>query len=165
MTHGRSYTPLYHLYKGIKERCYRPTDDNKRKNYYERGIRICDEWLNDYLKFEEWAYSNGYERGLTIDRIDNSKGYSPDNCRWITKSKQAENRRSNVYITINNETHTMAEWCRINNINRSAVCKRIEKYGWDAVKAVTTPTRTYIKYGPHSRKRKADMLASKVDDI
>lgn len=143
ITHGDSRTRLYRLYKGIKERCYKPTDENKRKNYYERGIRMCDEWFNNWLSFKEWALKSGYSEGLTIERINNNKGYSPDNCKWIPRAEQAANRRTNIFITIGTETHTIAEWCRINNISIDAACKRIEAYGWDPVKAVTTPTRQY----------------------
>lgn len=154
--HGDSYTRLYKIYKGMKSRCYGDYDKNHMKNYKNRGITICDEWLNNWLAFKQWAYSNGYTDVLTIERIDNNKGYSPDNCKWITKEEQATNRRTNLYITINDETHTMAEWCRINNINRNTACKRIEAYGWDPVLAVTKPTRKFEKYGQHSRKRIAD---------
>ena len=152
-THGDSRTPLYRLYKGIKERCYHPTDYNKKKNYFDRGIRMCDDWYNNYLSFKEWAYSNGYQKGFTIDRIDNDKGYSPENCRWVPRAEQASNRRTNTYITIDGETHTVAEWCRINNINTQSAYKRICSYGWDPVKSVTTPTRTWIRNGPYSRNK------------
>lgn len=162
--HGKSHTKLYRLYKGIIERCYRPTDENKKRNYYDKNIRMCDEWKNNYLSFEEWALSNGYRENLTIDRINNNKGYSPDNCRWITREQQASNRRTNRMITIGNETHTMSDWCNINNVSYNAACKRIEAYGWDEIKAVSQPTRTYVKNRPFSRKN-SDMLASKVDDI
>lgn len=154
--HGESRTRLYRIYKGMKARCYHPADENQRKNYYDRGIKICDEWLNDFLTFRNWAYENGYTDELTIERIDNNKGYSPDNCKWIPRVQQAANRRTNMEIQINGVTHTMSEWCKINNVNRSAACKRIEAYGWNPVEAVTIPIRKYEKYGPFSRKRKQD---------
>jgi hypothetical protein len=85
-----------------------------------RGIRICSEWRNNFRAFEEWALSNGYEQGLYIDREDNDKGYSPDNCRFITPEHSACNRRSNVYITAWGETKLQKEWlldtrCTVNH--------------------------------------------------
>ncbi len=161
LKHGDSQSRLYGIWSSMKNRCYGNYDKNQIRNYKERGITICDEWLHDYSAFKEWAIDNGYADNLTIDRINNDKGYSPDNCRWITKEEQASNRRTNVFITINNITHTMSEWCRINNINVEAACKRIEAYGWDPVKAVTTPTRIYEWYGKASRKRRADEQAKR----
>lgn len=155
-THGDSRTRLYKIYYSMKSRCYGNWDKRQMKNYRDRGITICDEWLNDYPAFRDWAMQNGYNDTLTIERIDNDKGYSPDNCKWIPLKEQAANRRTNYYITIDDETHTMAEWCRRNNVSRDAACKRIEAYGWDPVLAVTTPTRAYEEYGRFSRKRKAD---------
>ena len=76
-------------------RCY-----SKKNVYYKhyggRGIRICNEWLNDFLKFEQWSYQNGYKDGLTIDRINVNGDYCPSNCRFITTQEQSQNRRSNI---------------------------------------------------------------------
>ena len=72
----------------MKRRCYNPNVD-AYKYYGGKGVTICDEWREDYAKFKAWAYANGYEPGLTIDRIDSNGNYEPSNCRWITF---AENR-------------------------------------------------------------------------
>ena len=155
-THGDSYTRLYKIYKGMKRRCYTTKDESVARNYKNRGIGICSEWLEIYINFKRWAINNGYKDNLSIDRINNDKGYSPDNCRWVTRRQQANNKRTNIYITINNVTHTMSEWCLINNVSVDAACKRIELYGWNPEKAVTTPIRQYEKYGKYSRKRIVD---------
>ena len=76
----------------MKERCYRPSNDNY-KYYGALVITICDEWLNDFDAFANWSMANGYSEIFTIDRKDNAKGYSPDNCRWITIQDQQKNKR------------------------------------------------------------------------
>jgi hypothetical protein len=90
--------PLYKTYYGMKDRCYNPNMIHYN-NYGGRGITICNEWLDkkDGIKnFITWAEQNGYvpNNGLTIDRINNNKGYSPDNCRWVTWDIQISNRRT-----------------------------------------------------------------------
>lgn len=143
--HGDSYSRLYQEFYRMHIRCYGNCDATTKRIYQDRNIGICSAWLHNYPEFKNWALNNGYNDGLTIDRIDNDLGYSPENCRWITQLEQASNKRNNVRITINNITHTMSEWCRINGVSYTAACKRIEQYGWDPVKAVTEPTRTYNK--------------------
>ena len=79
---------LYHIFYGIKARCLNPNCPAYPK-YGARGIQICNEWVDSYSAFEAWAYENGYRTGLTIDRIDPSKNYCPENCRWITLSENS----------------------------------------------------------------------------
>lgn len=90
--HNMSYSKIYKVWNGMKTRCY-----NKNFLYYcnygGRGIKICDEWKNDFSKFYEWAINNGYKEGLTIDRINNDGNYEPNNCRWVTRAEQNRNKR------------------------------------------------------------------------
>lgn len=98
LTHGDckrgSVTHLYKTWRKIKARC-KSQSPRTKPYYFDRGIKVCDEWM-DYIVFKEWALANGYNEELTIDRIDNDKGYSPDNCRFVTFQEQAWNRRSNL---------------------------------------------------------------------
>ena len=97
LTHGQSHTRLYKVFRDMKTRCYNKNSPDY-KNYGGRGITICDEWLKDFLSFARWAFLNGYDptapkMQCTIDRIDNDKGYAPNNCRWVDIATQNRNRR------------------------------------------------------------------------
>lgn len=119
---------IYKIWKNIKSRCFN-SDDKDYKNYGKRGIRVCKEWLNDFMSFYNWAVSNSYSEELTIDRIDFNGDYEPPNCRWANPKQQARNRRNNRYITYNNETHCIAEWAEIVNIPRKCLEYRLRN--WD----------------------------------
>lgn len=77
---------LYNIWSCMRQRCNNPNHTAARW-YHDKGIRVCPEWEHDFFAFQSWALEHGYENPLTIDRIDSDKGYSPDNCRWITRSE------------------------------------------------------------------------------
>ena len=136
----KEYDRLRTVYFGIKNRCYNKNTNNYYR-YGAKGITMCEEWKNNGLAFCEWAIANGYnpnaKRGeCTLDRIDNNKGYSPDNCRWITNKEQCRNKRNTIKFTINNETKSLKEWCEIYNIKYSLAYYRLKR-GWTLQKALT----------------------------
>lgn len=120
---------IYTIWQGIKSRCY--NKGNSRYNRYgSRGISVCDEWNNDFMKFYNWAKENGYSDKLTIDRIDNDKNYTPENCRWVDIKTQCNNRNTNIKITIGNATKTLKEWCNIFELNYSKILARYTRNGF-----------------------------------
>lgn len=138
--HGGIKTRLYHIWSAMIERCHNP-NHKSYKNYGGRGVTVCDSWRTNFAIFQTWALVNGYRDGLTIDRINNNNSYNPDNCRWITHKDQQYNKRDNHLITFNGETHTLTEWAEITGINRNTLSARLNKLGWSAEKALTTPVK------------------------
>lgn len=136
----KTRSSLIKIFNHMKERCYDETD-RRYADWGGRGIRICQEWLNDREKFIDWAINNGYKTGLSIDRIDNDGDYCPENCRWVTLSENNQNRRSCRFYTLNGKTQNLQQWCDEYNISRSMVNKRLAM-GWDFEKALTTPKKT-----------------------
>lgn len=136
--HGLRHSRLYGIWLQMKNRCYNLKTE-RYPDYGGRGITICNEWKDDFKAFYDWAMSHGYQENLTIDRINNDGNYEPSNCRWITRERQAINKRNNHNITFNGETHCYAEWARITGIPRHAIVNRIAHYGWSIDRALTTP--------------------------
>lgn len=107
-THRLSKTPVYRLWKGLRQRCFNP-NSLAFHNYGGRGITLCEEWKNSAESFCEWALENGYQSGLSIDRIDVDGNYEPNNCRFVDRSVQNNNRRDNIYVNYENERITIKQ--------------------------------------------------------
>ena len=133
------------IFAGMIQRCYNSTNKNYCL-YGAKGIQICQEWIDNPLKFEEWSLLNGYADNLTIDRIDSSKDYSPKNCRWITNSENS--RRANAhYLEINGVSLSGKQWafeCGFGcNIINSLLRKNPEEKVKELIeKRLQDPTKT-----------------------
>ena len=125
-TDPETYRLIKTAFNSMHGRC--STSYHKPENYHDRGIAVCDEWTT-FEPFLEWALENGFEQGLTLDRIDVNGGYNPDNCRWTTQKVQSNNKRTNVYITIDGETKTMRQWADHFGVSYPMVKAR-KRYGW-----------------------------------
>ena len=138
-THGLSKHPTYKLWSGMKERCYKPNNKNYDR-YGGRGIRVCDEWLNNFMIFHDWCIANGYQKGLQIDRIENDGNYEPSNCQFISQTHNARNK-SNTKLTLDlaNEIRmkkilspdlSQRELARIYNTNQKTIWSIINNKLW-----------------------------------
>lgn len=121
---------LYIRYKGMKARCHNK-NHIEYKNYGGRGIKVCEDWKKDYYCFQKWAYDNGYQRELQIDRIDTNGNYEPSNCRWVSPKINSNNRNNNHYIEYLGIKKTMTEWSEILNANYSSLRGYINTYHYD----------------------------------
>ena len=138
--HGETNTKLFHVWTGMLCRCNNPHAINYNI-YGAKGIKVCDEWANDFTKFRDWAYENGYREDLTIDRIDYNGIYEPSNCRWCTNKEQSRNRRSNKLVTYKGETHCVADWADIIGMKYSVLLSRLHNPHYSLERAFTEPPR------------------------
>lgn len=135
---------LYNVWRGIKKRCNNPTY-YAYPSYGGRGIKMCEYW-NDFEHFYEWALQNGYEVGLTLDRIDNEGNYEPNNCRWATWKTQGNNRRTNKLISYNGKTQTISEWADEIGISTNALWERLHRNKMPLELALTAPKGTINRW-------------------
>ena len=127
LSHRKTGTRLYRIWKTMRCRCNNP-HSKSYMDYGARGIKICDEWVNNPGLFETWSFENGYDDTLTIDRIKSDKDYCPENCRWVTKADNSK-YATGIFITVDDETKTEAEWCRTINVSRGLIGTYIKRYG------------------------------------
>lgn len=114
------------IWTGVKERCYKAYS-KAYKNYGGRGIKVCEEWLNNFTAFYTWALNNGYRVDLTLDRIDNNGDYCPGNCKWISLGEQQKNRRDTVFLTYKGKTMILKDWADKLEVLPSTITGRIRR--------------------------------------
>ncbi len=132
ITHGMTNTPTWKSWQSMKARCY-----DKNHEYYKyyggRGITVCDRWRESFENFLEDMRER--PSGMTLDRIDSNKEYFKENCKWSTTKEQNRNKRSNILLTYNNETKTLAQWAKELNMGYMKLWHRI-KNGWPIERAL-----------------------------
>lgn len=134
--HGLHGHPIYKHWQAMKVRCYN-VNTKAYPDWGGRGIRVCDEWLNDFKAFYDWSILNGWKKGLSLDRYPNNDGnYEPNNCRWATRKQQAGNTRGNRWIEYKGERMIAKHWADRIGIPVSHLLIRI-KNGWPLEKAMT----------------------------
>lgn len=135
-THGKSRSPLYKIWSGMKQRCL---DKNCKAyvNYGGRGIKICENWIDSFSCFYN-DMSESYKKGLEIDRIDNNGNYELSNCKWSNREEQSNNRRSNIILEFNGIKKNITQWAEFTKISRKIIFQRISR-GWSIEKALTSP--------------------------
>lgn len=124
---------LRNIWYGVKHRTSNP-EHSAFKNYGARGIDLCERWQVIENFYQDLIF--GYSPGFELDRIDNDKGYSPENCRWATPKQQANNRRSSRLITIDGHTKTLAQWIEYRGLDSKIVRNRIYMYKWPIERAL-----------------------------
>jgi len=143
-THGMASNSkphtLYRTWNQIKDRCFKP-NIKAYVNYGGRGITVCPEWISSFDLFYKWCIDNGWQKGLTLDRINNNGNYEPNNCRWVDYKVQSRNKRTNINLTAFGETKCLTDWSLDNRcvVGYSTLQSRIVKWGWDTEKALTFP--------------------------
>lgn len=115
------------IFIGMLDRCYNSKEKAYRW-YGAKGIKVCDEWLQNPKFFEDWALNNGYQDNLTIDRKDENKDYSPENCRWVTISDNSKYKSTTKIIEVNGVKHTGREWASILNLGTNTINKMLRNY-------------------------------------
>ncbi len=142
ITHGLSRTRSYRSWSLMKARC---SNKNVKRyaEYIDRGITVCERWM----EFEKFLADMGEKpEGKSLDRIDNNKGYSPDNCRWATSKEQMNNTRGNRWITYKSELKRLHEWALIAKVSTDTFRTRLRR-GWTIERALAHPLNVEKKEG------------------
>lgn len=140
ITHGMTGTHLYRCYRQMLDRCYRSNNDHYHM-YGGRGITVCEEWRSGFEAFRDWAFKNGYQEKLSLDRIDVNGNYAPDNCRWISLEDQCHNKRQSRMYEFNGKVQDIAQWANEYGLKYATLAGRLDR-GWDIETALTKPIDT-----------------------
>lgn len=132
-THGKSKTTEFNVWVGMNQRCHNPNNE-RYDQWGGRGITVCERWRNSFSNF--YKDMGIRPKGLTLDRRDNNKGYSKDNCKWSTQKEQSNNRRSNVNITYNGETRTLKQWTEYLGLSYDKIVQRVRTLKWPPERAL-----------------------------
>lgn len=137
LIHGHYGTPTYKTWRQVIRRCY-DMNFHTYTHYGAKGIKVCGRWRHSFANF---LYDMGERPTIKhqIDRIKNSKGYSPANCRWVTRVEQMNNKTTNHRITWRGKTQTLAQWARELGFGRTIIKDRLTRYGWTINRALSTP--------------------------
>lgn len=142
---GNVVTPEYDAWMNMRYRCYKK-DHANYADYGGRGITVCDRWKGSFTNFIKDMGRK--PTGLhTLERLDNDKGYSPENCVWGTQKDQLRNTRRNRLITCNGKTQCLSAWAEETGVRAGAIRKRIVELGWPVEKALYTPTESEAPRG------------------
>ena len=137
--HGFSNHRVYKIYQGMIARCYNPK--HVYYSYYGgRGIEVCTLWKNDRKEFFSWAMNNGYSDGLLLDRIDNNGDYCPENCRWVDKLTQGNNKCNNRKVMFGDKLLSLMQIERLTGIDHRTIGRRLDA-GWTVEQATQIKPR------------------------
>lgn len=138
--HGHTNSPAYSRYSSMIDRCYNPKNA-AFANYGGRGITVCERWVES---FTDYLADVGEKPGpgFTLDRIDNERGYEPENVRWATRDTQNRNHRANRYYTHDGRTMCLKDWAREVGIHVATITNRIDDLGWSFERAISVPPGT-----------------------
>lgn len=143
---------LYAIWQQMIRRC----NDKEHKSYPiygDRGINVCKEWSENWLSFYEWCLNNGHQYGLQLDRKNTYEGYSPENCRFVTRTVNARNTRKTIYIEYKGEIKSLCEWCDILNLKKSYINIRYHRHKPTPEVLFETPYSKSIKKQTNIKKQ------------
>lgn len=125
ITHGMTNSRLYSIWRNAYSRCNNPNAKHYER-YGGRGITFHQEWKENFESFYNWAIENGYEDGLTLERINNNEGYNPNNCKWATRTEQQANRYNTKTTEINGVSRTLSEWAKVSGHKYKTIQRRYQ---------------------------------------